>query len=68
MKVMNYATLITSLQIISLITMIGTADALFSKIPSTLIFILSFAIFARCSIFISKNEKWLTRIEERSEN
>lgn len=62
---MNNATFITSLQILSLIIMIGTAEALFSSIAATLAFIISFVIFARCSVFINKNEKWLIRLSHK---
>lgn len=61
----NIAVLITSLQIISLITMIGTAETLFVNSIATIFFILSFITFARCSIFISKNEKWLARTKTK---
>lgn len=64
---MNNATFITSLQLLSLIIMIGTAEALFSSIAATFAFIISFATFASCSIFIKKNEKWLIRLNRRQE-
>ncbi|MBO7302535.1 MAG: hypothetical protein J6U58_07510 [Bacteroidaceae bacterium] len=65
---MSTATFITSLQIASLIMMLGTIDAFFVEKAATILFILSFATFARCSIFISKNEKWLTRINNQNNN
>lgn len=46
--------------------MIGTADALFVEKAATILFILSFATFARCSIFIEKNEKRLTRYSKKN--
>jgi hypothetical protein len=65
---MNNATLITSLQVLSLIIMIGTAESLFSSIAATSAFIISFVIFARCSIFINKNERWLARLSHKEQS
>ena len=61
----NIAVMITSLQIISLIMMIGTANELLISNTATIFFIIAFATFARCSIFISKHEKWLTRLSRK---
>lgn len=52
---------ILSLQIASLITMLLTAENLFSSRGATLIFATSLFLFARCSIYINKNSKRLLR-------
>lgn len=59
-KIMN-AKILTTIQFISLIVMIGTAEELFASLLHTLLFSVSFIAFAQCSIYIGKNEKWLTR-------
>lgn len=61
------ATILTTLQFISLIVMIGTAEEVFTTILPTLFFSLAFIIFAQCSIYIGKNEKWLIK-EKKLEN
>ena len=61
---MNAINLIT-IPIIGLVTMIGTAEGLFTSTISTILFALAFATFAQCSIYIGKNKKWL--IKEESE-
>lgn len=53
------AKILISLQLISFIIMLGTAEQLFSKLFPTIFFIASLVLFAKCSIYISKNEKWL---------
>ncbi|MBQ8336724.1 MAG: hypothetical protein IJY44_04255 [Bacteroidaceae bacterium] len=55
---MNTKILLT-IQLISFIAMTGTAERLFSAVAPTVIFLLSFIAFVRCSIYINKNEKWL---------
>lgn len=62
---MNARTILL-IQAISFILMLGTAEQLFTNIIPTIVFILSFVMFARCSIFINKNEKWLMK-ENREE-
>ena len=52
---------ILSLQLVSLVTMLFTAESLFSDRGATLIFATALFIFARCSIYISKNSKRLLR-------
>ena len=53
------AKILLSLQLTSFVIMLGTAELLFVKIFPTLLFLASLAIFIKCSIYISKNEKWL---------
>lgn len=53
------AKILISLQLTSLIVMLGTAELLFVSTIPTIIFITSLALFAKSSIYISKNEKWL---------
>ena len=48
-----------SLQLTSFIVMLGTAEQLFTNILQTVFFLTSLLVFAKCSIYISKNEKWL---------
>lgn len=43
------------------LAMIGTADSLFTATLPTIIFFTAFVIFARCSIYISENRKWLVK-------
>lgn len=57
---MNAKTII-ALQFAALMIMVGTAESLFDKLPQTILFIASIAAFAMCSIYISKNEKWLLK-------
>lgn len=54
------ARILFGLQFASLITMLGTAETLFENTLHTILFISAFVLFARCSIYISKNEKRLT--------
>lgn len=56
---MNAKILIT-LQVTSFIIMLGTAEQLFVKIFPTMVFLTSLILFAKSSIYIGKNEKWLT--------
>ncbi|MBQ7947660.1 MAG: hypothetical protein IKL54_06960 [Bacteroidaceae bacterium] len=58
-------TTLMSLQFISLITMIGCAESLLCKVMPTILFVLSFSVFAACSIYISKHEKELIRDNAR---
>lgn len=44
-------TTLMSLQFISLITMIGSAESLLCKAMPTILFVLSFSVFAACSIY-----------------
>lgn len=53
------AKILLLLQLTSFVIMLGTAELLFVKIFPTLLFLTSLAIFIKCSIYISKNEKWL---------
>ncbi|MBR2318045.1 MAG: hypothetical protein IKA52_00020 [Bacteroidaceae bacterium] len=55
------ARLIILLQAISFIVMLGTAEQLFANIVPTILFIASFILLAKCSIYIGKNEKWLLK-------
>ena len=55
------AKILISTQLISFLTMLGTAEHLFTNIIPTIIFITSLALFAKCSIYINKNEKRLLR-------
>ena len=57
---MNAKQLLT-LQIASLVTILLSAEGLFTNIGATLIFATALFIFARCSIYISKNSKRLLR-------
>ena len=56
---------IISLQITSIIIMAGTATMIFKSDIATILFILSFLVFIRCSIYIEKNKK---RLLEENEN
>lgn len=51
-------------QFATFLIMIGTADRLFTTPMATLVFFAAFLIFARCSIYIGKNEKWLIKRHE----
>ena len=53
------AKLLIALQIASFIVMLGTAEQLFTKTLPTIFFMLSLLLFAKGSIYIGKNEKWL---------
>lgn len=53
--------LLLFIQIASFLLMLGTAEHLFTGIISSIIFVLSFVMFARSSIYINKNEKHLLR-------
>lgn len=53
------AKILISLQLTSFIIMLGTAEQLFSNTVSTIFFLTSLLLFAKCSVYISKNEKWL---------
>ena len=53
------AKLLIALQIASFIVMLGTAEQLFTKTLPTIFFMLSLLLFAKCSIYIGKNENWL---------
>ncbi|MBR4065809.1 MAG: hypothetical protein IKJ97_03555 [Bacteroidaceae bacterium] len=55
---------IISLQITSIIIMAGTATMIFKSDIATILFILSFIVFIRCSIYIEKNKKRLLRENE----
>jgi hypothetical protein len=56
---------ILSLQIASLVTILVTAEGLFSSRGATLIFATALFVFARCSMYINKNSKRLLRELER---
>ena len=53
--------LLLFIQIASFLLMLGTAEHLFTGIISSIIFVLSFVMFARSSIYINKNEKYLLK-------
>lgn len=53
------AKILISLQLTSFIVMLGTAEELFTNTLPTIFFLTSLLLFAKCSIYISKNEKWL---------
>lgn len=53
------AKILLSLQFTSFVIMLGTAEQLFVNVFPTIIFLISLALFAKCSIYISKNKKWL---------
>jgi uncharacterized membrane protein len=53
-------------QLAMFLTMLGTAESLFTSRMATIVFFISFFIFVRCSIYIGKNEKWLVREEENN--
>lgn len=55
---------IISLQITSIIIMAGTATMIFKSDIATILFILSFLVFIRCSIYIEKNKKRLLKENE----
>lgn len=57
---MNAKILIT-IQLTSFIIMLGTAEQLFTKTFPTILFLLSLILFAKSSIYIGKNEKWLIK-------
>ena len=59
------AKLLLTLQLTSLLTMLFTADSLFENRITTIIFATAFFIFARCSIYISKNCTQLLKELER---
>ena len=54
-----------ALQLTSLMTMLFTAESLFENRIATVIFATAFFIFARCSIYISKNCTRLLKELER---
>ena len=55
------ATQLLTLQIASLVTILLSAEGLFTNRGATLIFATALFIFARCSIYINKNSKRLLR-------
>lgn len=57
---------IISLQITSIIIMAGTATMIFKSDIATILFILSFLVFIRCSIYIEKNKKRLLKENENN--
>lgn len=59
------AKLLLTLQLTSLLTMLFTAESLFENRITTIIFATAFFIFARCSIYISKNCTQLLKELER---
>ena len=61
------AKILLTLQFVALITMLGTAESLFTDRVATTVFATSLVIFARCSIYISKNSKRLLRELEKKE-
>ncbi|MBQ8543256.1 MAG: hypothetical protein IJ436_07275 [Bacteroidaceae bacterium] len=61
---MKTTTLMT-IQFLSLILIIGSADGLLHSALSTIIFFASFAAFATCSIYIGEHDKELIRDNNR---
>ena len=61
------AKILISLQLTSLIVMLGTAELLFVSTIPTIVFITSLALFAKSSIYISKNSKRLLRELEKKD-
>lgn len=59
------AKLLLALQFTSLMTMLFTAESLFENKVTTIIFATAFFVFARCSIYISKNCTQLLKELER---
>ena len=57
------ATILIVVQFAALMTMVGTAESLFTRLPQTIMFIAAIITFALCSLYISKNEKWLLKEE-----
>lgn len=55
------ANTLISLQLTSIIVMAGTATMLFNSAIATILFLLSFFIFIRCSIYIERNKKRLLK-------
>lgn len=50
-----------TIQIISLLALIASAEKLMDNIPSTIVFFASFAAFAAASLYINRNEERLLR-------
>lgn len=61
------ATTLISLQLTALIIMAGTATMTFRSIIATILFLASFLVFIRCSIYIEKNKKRLLREYNREQ-
>lgn len=61
------ATTLISLQLTALIIMAGTAAMTFRSIIATILFLTSFLVFIRCSIYIEKNKKRLLREYNREQ-
>ncbi len=59
------ATTLTSIQFTSLLLIIGCAEGALNETLPTIIFALSFAAFALCSIHIARHEKELIRDIDR---
>ena len=59
------ARVLLALQLTSLMTMLSTAESLFENRIVTIIFATAFFVFARCSIYISKNCNRLLKELER---
>lgn len=64
---MKTTTLMT-IQFVSLILIIGSADGLLCSIVPTIVFFISFATFAMCSIYIGRHDKELIRENNRRYN
>jgi hypothetical protein len=47
--------------------MLGSAESLFSGTIGTLVFFTALAVFAKCSIYINRNDRWLLRNIENKE-
>lgn len=58
-------TVLISLQMISLLMLIGSANNLFESVLATTVFTTSFFTFAACSIYISEHQKRIMRELER---
>lgn len=58
-------TALMSLQLLSLLFLVGSANSVLENTFATTVFAISFFSFAACSIYISKHQKRLLREIER---
>lgn len=62
------AKILLTLQLTSFVIMLGSAESLFSGTIGTLVFFTALAVFAKCSIYINRNDRWLLRnIEDKEQ-
>ncbi len=59
------ANTLISIQLISLALMIGCCESILDEFLPTMAFVVSFIIFAACSIYIGKNQKKIIRDTNR---